>query len=1023
MSQSQDTSPKTTNSGQALLPAQEREYWRSLDELADTPEFREFLGDEFPGELEIPDGMSRRKFLSLMGASLAFAGLAGCRRPVEKIIPYVHAPENVVLGNPNYYASVTPFGLDSYGVIAENHEGRPTKLEGNPDHPASRGKSNALLQSEILNLYDPDRSPSPLIHGEAATWENFQAAWASLHKEFLASGGEGLAILSDQFTSPSLRRLKTLFKASFPNARWVVWEPVNEENIFKGWKAAVGKEIQPIYRMNKAQTIVALDADFLGTDRDVIRHTLDFAEGRRVTSEKEAMNRLYVAESSMTITGGMADHRYRLQAREIGAFAAALARELSALGVDIPGLSSLSFDQHHDFDSQWLKTVAEDLLKNAGKSLVLAGRKQPPAVHTLVAAINAGLNNIGQTVDLYPLRDLGVSNSDDFQSLIQSMGKGEISSLIMLGGNPVFHAGQHFSRALTNVEHTIHLSDRVDETSSRVKWHLPEAHFLESWGDAETPEGNPGIVQPQIQPLFDSKSKLEFLSLITTGPLQSGHDLVKETWQQILGSDGISATWDTVLHDGVLSGASLSPVTVTVSDRRVQSVFEQHAFHTDRASVKSPELVFQVSPSVYDGRYANVGWLQELPDPVTKLTWDNAAIISRTTANDWGIKNQEIIKIKSGNQSLTLPVWIMPGQADNSMTLELGYGRTHAGRIGNGVGSDVYKLRPSSSTWFTDKVTIHPTGKIVNLASTQDHHGLDREKLAAETIQDRLPEIIREATLEEYQNDPHFVEERVEHPPLKSMWEEFPYESSPQWGMSIDLNVCTGCNACTIACQSENNIPIVGKGQVEKGREMHWMRMDRYYTGDFDDPEMVYQPVACQHCETAPCEQVCPVAATTHSEDGLNGMTYNRCVGTRYCANNCPYKVRRFNFYNFTKDIPEIVEMAMNPEVTVRFRGVMEKCTFCVQRLSRVKIDAKNEDRPIRDGEVATACEQTCPADAIVFGDISDPESRVSRIKQQNRDYALLGELNTKPRTSYLAKIRNPHPNLESPAHEPRTHS
>jgi molybdopterin-containing oxidoreductase family iron-sulfur binding subunit len=562
---------------------------------------------------------------------------------------------------------------------------------------------------------------------------------------------------------------------------------------------------------------------------------------------------------------------------------------------------------------------------------------------------------------------------------------------------------------LKKAAHTIQLSSHIDETTEHVEWQINQTHFLEEWNDTQSSDGTIGITQPQILPLFNGISNIELLGIITNSDLVKGYDLVQNTWKNILLSD-FDNNWNKTLHDGIYSKKIQSSQNLMVSNNRIHNNLDANPPSQNDNKI---ELVLKPSASTFDGGFANNGWMQEMPNPVSKLTWDNAAQMSHRTAKALGVKNEDVVKISNGDEYVLLPVWILPGQADDSVSIELGYGRTNVGRIGNNVGQNTYKLMNSSGNYLVNNISISKIGATYPLACTQDNHGMNNDKLADDAIQKRLPMLIREATMDEYKHHPEFAKHGVHHPPLVSMWEEFEYTESLQWGMTIDLNVCTGCNACSTSCQSENNIPVIGKQEVRMGREMHWIRLDRYFSGDPDDPDVVIQPVACQHCEMAPCEQVCPVAATTHSEDGLNGMTYNRCVGTRYCANNCPYKVRRFNFFNFSKDMPEIVQMARNPDVTVRFRGVMEKCTYCVQRINSVKIQAKNEKRDIQDGDVVVACQQVCPTNAITFGNIVDPDSEVSKAMQNNRNYALLGELNTKPRTLYQARLRNPNPNLE----------
>jgi MoCo/4Fe-4S cofactor protein with predicted Tat translocation signal len=976
-----------------------KNYWRSLEQLDNSTEYVNFVKNEFPdGTFDLPNGISRKKFLSLMGASLAMAGLVGCRRPVEKIIPHVIEPENIIPGVPKHYSTSFSIAGDVYGAVVENHEGRPTKIEGNPSHPLTKGKSNSWLQGTILDLYDPDRLKNITNSKKEAKLSDFLTIWNTLTKKYASTNGEGFAVLTETTNSPTFERLKNLFIDNFPKVDWVTWEPISDENILNGIKDISGSSVIPKYTIGKAKVIVSLDSDFLNTETNSISNTFDFSNARRVKSEKNEMNRLYVIENSLSLTGGMADHRYRLTSSQMGELTLTLISELKELGLNISAKKPSS----NVIDKTWVKELAKDLFKNKGKSLVMAGRGLSSDIHALVFAINNTLSNLGNTVEYFTTDNSSLSDTAKFGKFSKKLNSGKISTLIMFGGNPVYNAPSNFNFAngLKRVNNTIHLSTQENETSTLSDWVINKSHALESWGDTKTAFGDFAITQPQIEPLFNGISSIEFLARLT-GDMTTGYELVRTTWSSILDKN-FNQKWDRVLHDGIF----------TKNLKSVKSRVKTNLTKFIPKSNSKLEIVFKTSPSLFDGRFANNGWLQETSDPITKLAWDNVALMSHSTAQSLNVKNNDMIAIKNENGKIEIPVWVMPGHADNSISIELGYGRTVCGRIGDNVGQNAYLLRDSNSMWLTSDVMITKLNKTMLLACTQDHHGLDTEKLAADAIQERLPMIYRESTFEEYQNNPKFVEEYDSKIPLKSMWDEHEYKDSPQWGMSIDLNVCTGCNACSVSCQSENNIPIIGKEQVEKGREMSWMRMDRYYTGDMDNPEVAIQPVNCQHCEMAPCEQVCPVAATTHTEDGLNGMTYNRCVGTRYCANNCPYKVRRFNFYNYTKDLPEIVQMAQNPDVTVRFRGVMEKCTFCVQKINQAKIKVNNENRELVDGDVVSACQQSCPADAIVFGDLTDPNSKISLAKKENRDYALLGELNLKPRVTYLAKLRNPNPAL-----------
>ncbi|MBC8042805.1 MAG: TAT-variant-translocated molybdopterin oxidoreductase [Rhizobacter sp.] len=1072
-----------------------KQYWRSLDQLSETEEAKQFATREFQdgaAELttELANPLTRRSFLSIMGASMALAGLTGCRRPVEKIIPYVNQPENITLGVAQQYATTITFGTSAYGLIVESHEGRPTKIEGNPLHPSSLGAASTFVQASLLNLYDPDRSRNVERRGSAQSSSEFTKFWQSLRSEFIQNGGEGLAVIVEPFSAPTESRLMNEFKAAYPKATIVAYESISDENIYEGMRLASGaaKATQPVYRFDKAKVILSLDHDFVQMDSESIKHARGFIDGRRVTSEAGEMNRLYVVESTYTLTGGMADHRLRMQSGQIAKFAMAVATELGLSGAAVP--SGLS-----EKEIKWVKAIAKDLTSQRGAGLVVAGRRQPAEVHALTALINNFLGNTGTTMFNGLLDEAMISNRTALAELTTAMAGGRIKALFMLGGNPVYNAPSdlNFAEALKKVQHTVHLSTHRDETSRVAEWHLPVSTFLEHWGDAKSVDGTLSVVQPLIEPMFNDgasvnqHSVIEMLHLLTTGLESRGYELVRKTWQRILTSD-FETKWRKLLHDGVFKddfglpantvafttespdslrpaasgsggdvtfgnpitggGRGAKPRGRSGTDKKiteqsvaatetakpafsgsVASLAQSKVFSAAAADAKNLEVVFIASPNMNGGEFANNAWMQELPDSITKLTWDNAALISMRTASELGVKNEDVISIKVQGRELEMPVWVLPGHADFSITLALGYGRKDLGRVAKEAGFNVYPLRTLSAMGFTGGTTATKTGRTYKLATTQEHGSMEGRPL------------VREASFEEYKAHPDFVDElTTEHPPLKSLWDEPQYTAGNQWGMSIDLNACTGCNACAVACQSENNIAVIGKEQVGRGREMHWLRMDRYFEGDtegkkpeelkleemmkFEDlVEMVHQPMACQHCENAPCEQVCPVAATVHDQEGLNTMIYNRCIGTKYCANNCPYKVRRFNFFNYTNDndvwggdIPEIVKMAQNPDVTVRSRGVMEKCTYCVQRIREGEQGAKLAGRDLRDGDVVSACQQTCPTGAIVFGNILDPNSKVSQLKKQNRTYAVLEELNVKPRTTYLAKLRNPNPELEPSA-------
>jgi len=978
-----------------------KQYWRSLVELASSKEFQEAIHHEFAPTVVGKVEFGRRDFLKLISASMLLAGINACtRQPEEKIFPYVKPPEQLIGGRPLYFATANVRNGYACGVLVESHEGRPTKAEGNPDHPASLGATDVFAQAAVLTLYDPDRSQTVKHLGEINTWENFVAMLSTELEGLKAKRGEGLRILTETITSPTLAsQLQTLL-AALPSAKWHQYEPANRDNAREGSRLAFGEYVETQYRFDQADVILSLDADFLVDLPGSLCYAREFTAKRRVHDGNKKMNRLYAIESSPTLTGTMADHRHSMRASEIENYARAIANAIEDRGSKIEvGRSTIDVrnPQASILDPQWISAVARDLQKHRGASLVIAGEQQPPFVHALAHAMNHGLGNVGSTV-IYTnaVEAQPVNQTESLRELAADMEAGKVEMLLMLGGNPIFTAPAdlNFAEKISKVKTRVHLGLYEDETSEQCHWHIPETHTLENWSDARAYDGTATIIQPLIAPLYGGKSAHEVLAVFTpTSRGRSSHDLVRDYWKAQRNSPDFEKFWQTSLHDGLIAGTAFS-------SKSVELKFQYQAFSIkDQAS--SLELIFRPDPHIADGRFANNGWLQELPRPFTKLTWDNAALISPKMAERLNLANEDIVELKYNGRAVKAPVWISPGHPDYSVTVHFGHGRTRAGKLGTGTGFNAYALRTSEAAWLGSGVEINKTGKKYPLAVTQTHHSMENRHL------------VRASTIAEYEKHPDFVHEMEEEFPRElTLYPEHKYDSY-LWGMAVDLNSCIGCNACTIACQSENNIAVVGKEQVQVGREMHWIRVDHYYEGNIDNPDSYHQPVMCMHCENAPCEPVCPVGATMHSNEGLNEMVYNRCVGTRYCSNNCPYKVRRFNFLLYSDFETPSLKMQRNPDVTVRSRGVMEKCTYCVQRINEARITAKKEDRPIRDGEVVTACQQVCPTQAITFGDMNDPNSEVSRLKASKLNYGLLTHLNTRPHTTYLAKLRNPNPELE----------
>ena len=982
------------------------EYWRSLEELAGSEEFQEMLHREFPkGASEWLDGFSRRGFLKTMGASLALAGLTGCTRmPNTEIVPYVKQPENVVPGQPMFYATAFTLGGYASPILVESHLFRPTKVEGNPQHAASLGGTDVYAQASILDLYDPDRAQNITYLGDVRSWNAFMEAVRGPMNVQKSLAGGGVRILTQTVTSPTLAAQIRSYLAANPMAKWHVYEPINRDNVYEGAKLALGESVETRYDLSKADVIVSLDADFLYAGfPGSTRYTRDFAARRNPDAN---MNRLYVVESTPSSTGMKADHRLSVKAADVQGLVERLVaggHPLKELGAGNTGLT----------EDQWrfMVAVQDEIESHRGSCVVIAGDHQPPWVHAAVHAINAAFGNVGKTV-LYsdPVDANPVNRGESLKALTDDMRSGKVDLLLILGGNPAYDAPAEleFASALKSnaVSLKVFLGTHRNETAELCHWHVPEAHYLESWSDARAYDGTVSIVQPLIEPLYGGKSAHEIITILAGQPGLSGHDLVQSYWHKQHNGADFDVFWRRALHDGFVAGTAYPPTNYTLKRFDLQS--------PRSAKPDAIELNFRRDPSIYDGRFSNNGWLQELPKPLTKLTWDNPIMIGPAMAERLKLNFKDVAELEFQGKKVKGAVWIQAGHPDNSITVFLGYGRTRAGRVGTGTGFDVYPLRTSQAPWFADGAKLRPTGDTYQLASTQGYQTMETPDKS-----ERL--LVQERSLEEYKKEPNFAKEGEPKPEL-TLYPGFDYSKETySWGMAIDLNSCVGCNNCIVACQSENNIAVVGKEQTLKGRHMHWLRVDAYYNGPRDNPKGFFQPVPCMQCENAPCELVCPVQATVHSSEGLNDMVYNRCVGTRYCSNNCPYKVRRFNFLLFQDWETPQFKLMRNPDVSIRSRGVMEKCTYCVQRISERRIDAERADSTIKDNDVQTACQQSCPANAIVFGNLNDPNSLVNKWKAQSRNYSLLGELNTRPRTTYLAEVRNPNPELEESKAELKT--
>ena len=1029
-------------------------YWRSLDELADTPQFREWASREFPsGASELADPVTRRNFVKIMSASFLLAGLGatatGCRRPVENIYPFTKMPSDYVHGVPQFFATSMPTRNAAVPLVVKSSDGRPTKIEGNPDVPGASGGIDSFALASVLGLYDPDRAMRCALNGAQKTRDAALDALATLSKSL--GDGSGLAFLMGQSNSPSRQRLQKALSDKFPKAAWHIHEPVDLSIAAQAASEVCGRSVTPNYKLDQAKVILAIDCDFIGTEENASINVARFAKGRHLDGPQSEMSRLYVVESLMTLTGVNADHRLRV----------APSQTLSVLSQ----LHSLIVGGSASGADKWITECANDLKANAGKCLVMAGYRLPIDAHKMVMAINQRLNGLVEYIEASP------SSSGSISELAQALNDGKVQTLVVLGGNPAYDAPAdlNWPKAQAKAATVVRLGYHNDETSfdpqlhAASHWDIAQAHYLESWGDARSTDGTLLSVQPLIDPIFGGVTELELLAVLGGMSAVRPYDIVRETF------GGSEDDWRKFLHDGFKAGTAAATAS---ADANI--ALNPLPAAPPAPTPQSMDVVFYRDMKMDDGRHNNNGWLQELPDPITKLTWDNAVVISPGTARNLGvvtyrlIQNQKffnhILEVKLGGATVRGPAWVQPGMPDNVVGLALGYGRTKTGRVGAGAGFNAYTLRTSAALHYASGAKVTRTDDTsYELATTQSHWNMEGRPA------------VREANLDQFRNRPAFARsmdlespeiDGAPQPAYPNPFDKAKAHALHQWGMSIDLNRCVGCSACMVACQSENNIPIVGKEMVGKSREMHWIRIDRYYSsppkkGEADevlpdDPQVIVQPMLCQHCESAPCESVCPVNATSHNDEGLNLMVYNRCVGTRYCSNNCPYKVRRFNFFDYNRrplnhlyksplvtvtdgeweftrwlknpdrgNLPEdqwqLARLLKNPDVTVRMRGVMEKCTFCIQRIEQAEIAAKVRARDSgdiklreKDGTVPkTACQQACPAEAIVFGDISDPESSVARLKKQQRDYSVLSFLLTKPRLTYLARVRNP--NREMP--------
>ena len=989
-------------------PAQEaygKSYWQSIEAKLNP---KRLIADkaEFPkNATEPPQGFVRRDFMKLMGASMALAGLTACsERPVEPILPYTANPENMVPGNALHYATAWSLRGHATGLLVTAREGRPIKVEGNPEHPTGKGATGLYEQALTIQLYDPQRARVARHNGAGASWRSLREWLVLQGPAWEKDGGAGLRFWLEPSASPFRDNLRQQITKRFPQAKFYSHTPLSEDNVLEGAKLAFGNALHPRYELAGANVIVSLDADFLEPIPENLHATRSYASRR---SDLENLNRLYAIESRLSITGATADQRLKMKPSQIEGFARALLAELGASDGTLSQFRSTEPGRALTAQEQkWVKALARDLSKNRGQSAVLVGEGQPAVVHAIGFALNSALGNIGKTVQFFPaVTDSPATSPASWKELADDLDAGKVDTLVITTWNPVYSApvDLEIAKRIAKAKNSIYLGLFEDETAPHATWFVPQAHPLESWGDLRALDGTTTLVQPLIAPMFGGLTETELLAAFLDEPEMSDYDRLRQFWNQQVGGANFGEQWEVWLSKGVIPGRANQPQTPGLAAGGLAQALQQAPKQT-----QGMEIAFVRDYSVFDGRFGNAPWLQEVPDPITKVTWDNPALVSQTTLEKLGIgtpkdrRSTGLIEITYKGRKVTAPVMGVPGLPDEVIHLPLGYGRTAAAEeVAHGIGYNAYGLRTSDALWFDGGAKASAVEGDVILATTQEHWVLE----AKDGLE--MPQVAISQTLEEFKKDPMVEETRGVMP---TVLEPVTYEGY-KWGMAIDMNRCTGCSACVVACQAENNIPTVGKDQVYLRREMHWLRIDRYFEGDVSAPKVINQPMACQHCEAAPCEYVCPVNATTTSDEGLNEMVYNRCIGTRYCSNNCPYKVRRFNYLHWNADKDPLVQMAMNPDVTVRARGVMEKCTYCVQRIERARIQSRIDGKG-EMAKVVTACQQACPTQAITFGTLSDPNALVTKQHHDERRYDVLHFLNTRPRTAYLARVTNPNPEL-----------